>query len=57
MLTILSSRKNTKETTLNIGFTNNFEEAGVFSKCIANSLGMEFRGGKNGIQKGRKKAK
>ena len=57
MLTILSSRKNTKETTLNIGFTNSFEEAGVFSKCIANSLGMKFRGGKNGIQKGRKKAK
>lgn len=57
MLTILGSRMNTKQTTLSIGYTQDKKEGDVFTKCIANSLGIKLRRSGNGIQKGRKKAK
>lgn len=57
MLTILGSRMNTKQTTLSIGYTQDKKEGDIFTKCIANSLGIKLRRSGNGIQKGRKKTK
>ena len=57
MLTILSSRSNSKETILSIGYTNSFEENETFAKCLANGCGIKMKKRrKYGIQKSSKKA-